>query len=178
MFVDNGYAATSVESIAQESGVSVATVYKSYGGKSGLLGELSRRALEGSRPIPAEQRSNDLRSAVDPRQVIEGWGELAAEVSPLISPLHLLLRAASDADDEAAALDAQLDAARLARMADNANYLAGAGALRDDVTAEDARDLLWTCSSPELYDLLVRRCGWSANRYGQFVAATLVNALL
>ena len=96
----------------------------------------------------------------------------------MISPLHLLLRAASDADDEAAALDAQLDAARLARMADNAAYLADAGALRAGVTVDEARDLLWTCSSPELYDLLVRRRGWSVTRYGRFVAATLANALL
>ena len=31
--------------------------------------------------------------------------------------------------------------------------------LRDDVTVDDARELLWTHNSPELYDLLVNARG-------------------
>src|SRR3954464_7749522 len=90
-FIEHGYAATSVESIANEAGVSPATIYKSYGGKAGLVRELSRRGLEGAGPVPAEQRSDALRSSADGRAVLEGWGRLTAEVSPRISPLLLLL---------------------------------------------------------------------------------------
>jgi AcrR family transcriptional regulator len=177
-FLENGFAATTVASIAEASGVSAATIYKSYGGKTGMLRELCRRALEGSGRVPAERRSNALRSMKDPREVIAGWGRLVAEVSPLISPLLLLLRAAADADQDAATLYEELDAARLARMADNASSLAEMGHLRDGITVADARDILWTSSSPELYDLLVRRRGWSVARYAGFVAAMLADALL
>jgi len=45
-------------------------------------------------------------------------------------------------------------------------------------TLEQARDVLWTCSSPELYDLLVLRRGWSLERYGRFIADSMIAALL
>ena len=66
-FLAHGYGATTVESIARAAGVSSATIYKTYGGKAGLVRSLAQRALEGAGPIPAEQRSNALRSAADPR---------------------------------------------------------------------------------------------------------------
>jgi hypothetical protein len=37
---------------------------------------------------------------------------------------------------------------------------------------------MWTYSSPELYELLVLRRGWTADRYGQFIGQALINALL
>ena len=177
-FLEHGYGATTVESIAQAAGVSVATIYKTYGGKAGLVRSLAQRALEGAGPVPAEERSNALRSGSDPRAVIEGWGRLTAEVAPRISPLLLLLRTAAQTDPEAASLYDELDRARLARMADNARHLAKAGHLRDGVTAQDARDVLWLCSSPELYELLIVRRRWSLAKYSRFVTDTMVNALL
>jgi hypothetical protein len=50
--------------------------------------------------------------------------------------------------------------------------------LRDDVTVDDARDLLWTHNSPELYDLLVNARGWSPEKFGQWLSASLIAALL
>ncbi len=178
LFLDQGYVATTVESIAHAAGISAATVYKTYGGKAGLVRELCERALAGEGPVPAETRSDALRTATDARAVIDGWGDLAAEVSPRISPLLLLLRRAGEADREADTLRAELDDARLARMADNARYLAEGAHLRHGITAEKARDVLWLCTSPELYELLVLRRSWSAATFGAFVADTIADALL
>jgi AcrR family transcriptional regulator len=178
LFLETGYAATTVESIAQAAGVSAATIYKSYGGKAGLVRDLCRRALTGAGPVPAEERSNALRSEDDPRQVIDGWGRLAAEVSPRVSPLLLLLRTAAQADPEAAGLYAELDRARLARMGDNARYLAKGGHLREGITARDARDVLWLCSSPELYDLLITQRRWTLAKFSRFVTDSITSALL
>ena len=63
-------------------------------------------------------------------------------------------------------------------MADNGRHLARAGHLRDGLTARDARDVLWLCSSPDLYELLVIRRRWSVAKYRRFVTDTMVNALL
>jgi AcrR family transcriptional regulator len=178
LFLDGGYATTTVESIAVAAGVSAATIYKSYGGKAGLVRALCHRALAGAGPTPAEERSNTLRSRSDPREVLEGWGRLTAEVSPRIAPLLLLLRNAAQADVEAASLFDDLERVRLARMADNATYLATAGHLRSGLSAREARDVLWLCSSPEMYDLLVNRRRWSIRRYSRFVTETMINALL
>lgn len=178
LFLGRGYLATTVEAIASAAGVSAATVYKTYGGKSGLLRELCERALAGAGPTPAHDRSDALRSSSDPRTVIEGWGRLLAEVSPRFSPLRLLLRTAAEADYEAGLLYEELDRDRLARMAENASFLAAGGHLRAGVTVEVARDVLWFCSSAELYELLVVHRGWSPKQLGRFATDTMVAALL
>src|SRR4051794_10731865 len=100
LFLERGYVATTVESIAREAAVSAATIYKSYGGKAGLVRTLCARALAGAGPQPAEERSNALRLRDDPREIIAGWGRLTAEVSPRVSPLLLLLRTAAQSDAE------------------------------------------------------------------------------
>ncbi|MEY2438365.1 MAG: hypothetical protein QOF97_3201 [Acidimicrobiaceae bacterium] len=178
-FLDQGYTATTVESIATAAGVSAATIYKTYGGKPGLVRALCEQALGGAGPVPAEQRSDALKqSEPDPRAVIEGWGLLTAEVAPRVAPILLLLRDAADGDPVAAALHEEVDHNRLTRMAHNASHLAKGGRLRLGVTRTDARDVLWLYSSPELFDLLVRRRGWSVRKYSRFVTDAMIAALL
>jgi AcrR family transcriptional regulator len=176
-FIRKGYAATTVEAIAADAGVSPATVYKTYGGKAGLVRELARRALLGEGPVAAATRSDALRGE-DVQAVVEGWGHLTAEVSPRVSPLALLLSAAAHSDAEAAALHAELEEARLDRMAENARFLAEGGHLRTGITALEARDVLWWCSSPEFYNLMVVRRRWTAERFGRLVTDTIVGSLL
>jgi AcrR family transcriptional regulator len=171
--------ATTIDSIAADAAVSAATIYKTYGSKSGLVRALCQRALGGQGPIPAEQRSDALQSTEsDPRKVIEGWGRLTAEVAPRVAPLLLLLRDAADGDPTAGALLAELDGDRHARMTRNARYLVKGGHTRPGVGLAEASDVLWTYSSPELYDLLVRRRKWSLRRYSEFVARAITYALL
>src|SRR4051812_36886215 len=54
LFLERGYAGTTVDTIASAAGVSSATIFKSYGGKAGLVRELCARALEGAGPEHAE----------------------------------------------------------------------------------------------------------------------------
>lgn len=177
-FLQHGYVGTTVDAIAAAAGVSAATVYKRYGGKTGMVRDLCARALAGSGPVPAQARSDDLRANASAAELIEGWAGFVAEVSPRISPLLLVLRAASEVDAEARAIAEELDAARLARMAENASAMARRGLLRDDVHVDEARDVLWLCTSAELYGLLVTRRGWSPEALRRFVAATMAAGLL
>ena len=77
-----------------------------------------------------------------------------------------------------ARLRVEMDTSRLTRMTSNARTLAEAGHLRDDLTVEHAGEVLWTYSSPELYELLVLGRGWPAERYGTFIADAMIAALL
>lgn len=63
-------------------------------------------------------------------------------------------------------------------MTDNARRLRDAGHLRRGLTLAQAADILWTYSSPELYELLVLGRGWPPKRYGTFVAEAMIEALL
>lgn len=179
LFLRDGFAATTTASIAAEAQVSVETIYKAFGGKPGLVRAICEAALAGQGPVPAETRSDELQAhEPDPRKIIRGWGELTVEVAPRIAPIMLLARSAAAADPEMAGLLAEIEAARLSRMTRNAHNLAAAGHLRHDITVEQAGEVMWMYSSPELYELLVVKRGWPPERYGTFIAEAMIAALL
>jgi AcrR family transcriptional regulator len=178
-FVSTGYAGSTIAAIAREADVSVETIYKAFGGKAGLARALYYRGLEGRGAVPAPQRSDAMSaSETDPVELVRKWGAFTAEVSPIVSPLLLLVRAAAATDPELEALLRETDQQRLDRMRHNADKLAERGFLRAEVSAETAADMMWTCTSPELYDLLVLRRGWTPRQLGDFVAKVLEAALL
>jgi len=178
-FLANGFAATTVAAIAEVAYVSPETIYKAFGGKPGLVRAICERGLDGGGTTPAEQRSDALQqSEEDPEQLMLALGQLAAEVAPRVAPLMLLLKAAGDTDPDMARLLTEFNDSRLQRMTDNARRMVGRGIIRSDLTVEEAGEICWTYTSPELYGLLVGDRGWSAERFGRFVGHALAAALL
>jgi AcrR family transcriptional regulator len=177
-FLADGYAATTVAAVAEAAGVSPETIYKSFGGKTGLVRALRDDALRGAGPEPAETRSDRLRAEADPRIVVRGWARLATEVAPRVVPILLLVRDAGASDSAMKRLYEQMDADRLRRMSDNAGYLYDGGHLRPGITHEHAADLLFAVSSPEMYELLVLRRGWDLERFADFTYDTITSGLL
>jgi AcrR family transcriptional regulator len=178
-FLERGYAATTLASVAEKAGVSVETVYKGFGGKAGLARAIYERGLAGRGPTSAPRRSDEIQELeTDPRNIIRSWGAFVAEVSPLVSPILLLVRTAAATDPELVSLLEESDRERLARMRHNARRFARRGFLRDGVTVNRAADVMWTYTAPELYDLLVNRRGWSPKQFGEFVASAMIAALL
>jgi len=178
-FLADGFASTTIAAMAADAGVSVDTIYKSFGGKAGLVRAVCGRALAGDGPVLAETRSDALQStARDPRAIIHGWGALTAEVAPRVAPILLLIRDAAAADTEMAALQVEMDGQRLDRMTHNARNLARAGHLRPGLTVEQAGEILWTYSSPQMYELMVLIRGWPLERYRAFIADALISALV
>jgi len=179
MFLSGGYAATTIAAIASAARVSVETIYKAFGGKPGLVRAIIDRGLVGQGPVPAQQRSDQIRDTEpDPRRILMAWGAFSTELHPQISPVFLLAREAAASDPEIAATVDEIDAARLKRMTVNARGLSKAGHLRPDISVEQAADICWAYSSPELYELLVVRRGWPPERYGNFIGQGLIAALL
>jgi AcrR family transcriptional regulator len=179
LFLENGYAATTISRVARAAGVSDETVFKAFGGKPGLVRAIWERGLEGAGDVPAERRSDAHRAAAGTAaELLEAWGRLTAEVSPRVAPILLLLRAAAAVDGDAAAVLAAADRSRLERMEVNARGFVNRRFARAGATVEDVRDVLWTYSAPELYELLVVRRGWPVDRYAAFVTEGLKAALL
>ena len=71
---------------------------------------------------------------------------------------------------------AATDRQRLQRMRQNAETLTGH--LKEGLSRNDAAEIMWTYSSPDLYDLLVIRRRWPVGRYGRFISEAMINALL
>ncbi|MBT2532918.1 TetR/AcrR family transcriptional regulator [Arthrobacter sp. ISL-48] len=176
---ERGYASATVAAIAAEAGVSVETVYKAFGGKAGVVRALYERDLAGAGSVPAYERSDAMREREShPRTVMREWGFLTAEVASLVTPIRLLMRAAAVTDQEMASLLADIEDERLKRMRHHARYLKDRGYLREGVSVGEATDILWVCSSAELYELLVLKRGWSLPRFAQYVTHYMTASLL
>src|SRR6266545_245906 len=160
-FLEGGYAATTIAAIAAEAGVSVETIYKAFGGKPGLVRAIYQRGLEGQEAVPAFQRADQMREReTDPRTIMRNWAALTSEVSAVVSPIARLVRFAAAGDPDMAAL------------------LKAHDDVREDVSLAQATDILWTCTSDELYDLLVTQRGWSLPRFARWLADYMIATLL
>ena len=181
LFEERGYGPTTIADIARSASVSPETIFKAFGSKSALLGAVVTAAVRGdaeATPLRRRPVIDAIRAEQDPRRQLAMYGALLADVNPRLAPLVRVLREAASGDpDTAAALEA-LNANRLDGMSEFAGLLYDRGALRSGVSKAEARDVLWTLNSPELYQLLVLERGWSARRYGKWVAEQLAAALL
>jgi len=178
LMLRDGYAATTIGTIAGDAGVSTETVYKAFGGKPGIVRALYQQALEGAGGEPAERRSNRLRDTANGHELVAGWAELGREVAARVAPLAILLRDAAAMNPAARSLLHEMDQARLTRMRDNARALLATGDVRPGLTRRDVTDTLFAISSPEVFELLVMRQGWSSKRFARFQRETMAGALL
>ncbi len=181
LFLDRGFAATTMPAIASAAGVSVQTVYKAFGNKTRLAKAVFDVAMAGDdEPIPMLQRAalGRVRDEPDPRAKLRLYGEFLAETAPRHVPVQLVVRDAAASDPDARVVWAELQAERLKAMTMFARALHAEGHLRPGVSANEARDVLWAYNSAELFQLLVLDRGWPPKRYGRWVAGALTCALL
>ena len=176
-FLTVGYATTTVAAVAADAEVSVDTIYKSFGGKLGLLEAAWWRALEGSGSRPAEERSDAAAVGGDARSIVHTWATLSAEVAGETSRLFVLIRALAVVDPAVDDLYQRIEHSRAERMTHNAQLLAATGALRPELSLEQARDILLAVSG-HLPEPLLDRAGWSSAAYIHLVDRILQAALL
>ncbi|GAA4292737.1 TetR/AcrR family transcriptional regulator [Mycobacterium paraffinicum] len=178
-FLTQGYAATTIAEIASDAGVSVETVYKAFATKAGVLKALFDVSVAGDdEPIPMAQRDviQNVIDAADAARKLEIYAGHLAATMPRSAPIQLLARDGAASSPDAAEVWKQIRQETLTAMTMFASDLARTRRLR--VSARQARDVLWTYHAPELYELLVLERGWSATRYGKFIARALTDALL
>ncbi len=178
-FLRDGYAATTIASIGADAQVSAETIYKTYGSKVGLVRALYDTGLAGHGEVPAPERSDAVSARdLDAASLLREWASFSTEVAPLVSPVMLLVRTAAAADAEAAGLAAQMNAQRLSRMELNAQRLLGRAGLRRGLTARHVADVLFSYTSPELYELLVLQRQWPLSDYADFLYRGMAGQLL
>ncbi|MGZ4513882.1 MAG: TetR/AcrR family transcriptional regulator [Mycobacterium sp.] len=178
-FLVQGYATTTIAEIARDAGVSVEMVYKAFATKAGVLKALFDVSVAGDdEPIPMAQRDviQNVINATEATRKLEIYAEHLASTMPRSAPVQLLARDGAASSPDAAEVWKQIRQETLTAMTAFASDLARTGKLR--VSARQARDVLWTYHAPELYELLVLERGWSATRYGKFIAHALIDALL
>ena len=181
LFLELGYAQTTMPAVARAAGVSVETVYKAFGNKPGLVKALFDVAIVGDDdPIPLMERDFVRRNIAepDPRKKLTEYGRHLVGVHARTSAILLVVRDAAATDTGAAEVWEAMQQERLTGMTAFAKHLKSGGHLRRGVSMPEARDVLWTHNSVELWDLLVNQRGWAGARFGRWVAQQLIAALL
>lgn len=180
LFVERGYAATSMAAIAEAAGVAPQTVYAAFGTKATLLGEAVGVAMAGDdEPVAIFDRP-EAQAVLAASSPAEAAAAFAAASSRLLARAGRLMHAA----DAAADTDRELDALRrnghrmrLADMQRSAKAFERAGFLRPGLTAALAADILWAMASPDAYRAFSVHRGWTTARYERWLAESIEHAL-
>jgi AcrR family transcriptional regulator len=181
LFLDRGYAATTIDAISDVSGVPAATVYRLFSSKLGILKELLDVSIAGddeSVPLPERSNVRALLAEPDPRKQLSGFADITCGIMSRTEPVYRILVSAAASDPEAAALLGSQTQHRQQGQSQIARVLARAGALQPTLRERDAADIIHALMSPEVYRLLVGDRGWSRQKYGQWLKRTLISQLL
>ncbi len=181
-FLEAGYASTPLTAIAGTAGVSVDTVYKTFGSKIGLLKEVLDVTIGGDdAPVPLLERAGPqaLREETDQRLQVKLLAAGVTSQLERIRPLDDILRSAAAVDQEAAALreDIQVRQRRTA-MRTIVGWIAAHGPLRNDLTVNRAAQVVWTLTSPEVHQLMRDTGGWSEPAYRGWLEQAIADGIL
>jgi AcrR family transcriptional regulator len=174
-FLESGWAGTSIRSVAEQAGVSEATVYSVYGNKAGLATSL----------IDAAERSADVQRAV--AELGERAGDPASQLRTFVAFDRRLferggdvLRILAEARRHEPDLRAAYEEGR--RRGDSERrkvFTTWPGSVwRDGVGAERAVAVFGTLVSLEAFDLATRDYGWTPDGVEEWWHSTLAELLL
>lgn len=185
VFAEEGYVAATVSKIADRADVSVQSLYHAWGNKRGLLRGVMEAALFGDLEEPPEltELAPMFLSAIsdvdldDPEALIAAWSHQYRLLAERASSAWRTHRDASAVDPDIAADWQQLQEVRHRSLSSIA-ALIPARRRRLGLTKKAAGDTFWCIASPESYELLVDRAGYSLDQYEEWVRTTLCAALL
>jgi len=180
LFLERGYAATTIDAISVRSDVPPATVYRLFASKLGILKALADASIGGDdQPVAVQERPDvaAVFAAADPAVLLAGVAEITTAINERSNDVYRMLVSAAGSDAAAAGLLTEIRQQRDRGQGEIARALARNGALRPGLTEREAADVIHAIMSPEMYQLLVVDRGWTPERYRHWLAATLTQQL-
>jgi AcrR family transcriptional regulator len=181
LFLEKGYAATTMPAIAGAAGIALDTVYATVGKKPSLFRLLIEMAISGGeKAVPAEERDyvRAIRAETDAVRKLRLYAAALRRIQPRLAPLIRVLQGAAPHDPELDALWQGISRRRAANMRLLAKDLAATGRLQSDLSVAKAADIIWSMNSPEFYLLLVEQCGWSPKEFERWLGDAWIRLLL
>jgi AcrR family transcriptional regulator len=180
LFLERGYSSTTIEAISEQSEVPSPTVYRLFSSKLGILKTLVETSVAGDDQPVAVQERDDVAALFrekDPRKLLAGVAGVTTAINERTNDVYRVLESAAGSDPAAANLLDEIRQQRDQGQSRIARSLARAHALKSGLKERDATDLIHALMSPEVYRLLVRDRGWTAERYQQWLTTTLIQQL-
>jgi AcrR family transcriptional regulator len=175
LFLEEGYGETSIERVAEEAGVSAATVYAAFGSKAGILSAVADVAVAGDFEEGLLVRERPelawLQADIDADEWLRLGARWIRTVNERSALVLRLIESVAGADPAVAELAAKLDAGRRGdtRMAVEQGPLAD---VRPDLTLDEKVELLLWLGDPVTWVTQVVRGGWTPDRYEAVVLDT------
>ena len=181
LFERDGFRSTTIAAVAERAGVSAESIYKGFGTKAALAKAVFDFVIAGDdEPVPVWRRSeaDAIRAELDIRRKIMLYSRGLAARQQRSAKVQILIRDGGHTDETLAALWQQLLAERLTGMTMLGRHLIESGQLREGIELDEVRDVLWTYTAVELYELLVVERGWSLDRYADWIGQAITAALV
>ena len=180
LFIQRGYAGTTIAAIAAETGVSDETIYVSFGSKRALLeGVIDETIMGRGAPmtLPQQLAVQEIEKLPTPRERLRAYVAFACGVLARTAPVHAVIRGAADAEAFFIHLRKRLLAERIATNKDRLRKYVG-GALRPGLSSKQALEHFVGLSSPELYYLLTVDMGWTPKQHQDWLTEVAERDLL
>lgn len=181
LFVQQGYAGTTMRQIAEEADVSERTTYLVFPSKLDLLVEAIEVATGGDdRPVPLAERP-EFQAALSERDGNKALQAAISWISTLLErsgPLVMAAYESAGADEALRRAAMEGERARARDLSLIAKALHSNGALRADLDVEQATDILLVWISPQTHQILRRDRKRSLARYQDTLLTVLKRALL
>lgn len=181
LFIERGYAGTSIESIAKEAGVAPETVYALFGNKRAILARVVDVAVVGdSDPVPLLVRAEirEIENETDQTRQIQMFAKRIQKIMARVAPMFEVMRSAAKTEPEINGMLKKYLDGRIQGMTYFADCLLANGPLLNNMSKLTAVETLWTLTSAEVYNLLRKDRGWSAEEYEFWLSQTLTRLLL
>jgi AcrR family transcriptional regulator len=175
LFASRGYAATTLEAIAEIADVSPKTLGAVFGSKRALLAEVINPEAFSAH---VWQLIEEVRATEDPSRRLSLVAQITRQAyEPLVNELELL-RTAGAVAPELTDLASLVEARRRQNQARLVASLHEQGVLRPGLSLQEAADVLWALTSYDLYRMLVVQQHWQPERYETWLARILIKQML
>ena len=175
LFAEHGYAGTSLQQIAEESGVAVQTIYSSVGSKAALVLALNDLIDE---EAGVAQLGAGVRAETDPPQMIAKAIHLTRQLNERCGDLLQVLLSAAPAEPDVAAAFADGMRRHESGLRAMTQRLGALGALRTGTTPERAAAAFAMMTSPPSWQQLTQRSGWTFDDSEAWLTTSLTQLLL
>lgn len=180
LFEQRGYHRTTINAVAERSGVSPEFIYKGFGTKAALVKAVFDFVIAGDDdPVAVAQRPDAaaIRAEQDVRRKIRLYASGMVIRQQRSAKVQILIRDGRRGDETLDGIWNRLLDERLAGMTMLGRHLLESGQLRAGIELDEVRDVLWALVAVELYELLVLGRGWPLDRYAQWIAQAIIAAL-
>ena len=181
LFTEYGYAGATIDAIAQEAGVAPETIFATFGNKRAILAAVIDVAVGGDdQPVPLLQRPGPqaVLQQAKPAQLLQLFAADISDILERVAPMFAIMRVAAKTEPEIAELLKNRLEQRLRNLTAVVRRLSARSALREGLDDEQAAEIVWTITSPEVFSLLTVDRGWSRERYAHWLGDTLARLLL